>query len=167
MKWEAEKMKTIIVYYSLEGNTDHAAKALAAELGADLLRLETVTPYPTTGAKKFLLGGRDAMTGVKPELKPYTFEADAYDTVVIGTPLWAWTYAPALATFLADNDVKGKKLALMVTSMGGQDGKCFEKLEAQLGVKGVPHLSLLEPKKRAKAENGEAVRQFAKQIKQL
>ena len=160
-------MKTIIVYYSLEGNTDHAARMLAKELDADLLRLETVTPYPTSGAKKFLLGGKDAMSGVKPELKPYAFDADAYDTVVIATPLWAWTYAPAIGTFLAENDVKGKKLALMVTSMGGQDGKCFDKLENQLGVKGVPHLSLLEPMKRAKPENSEAIRRFAEQVKTL
>ena len=160
-------MKTVIVYYSLEGNTEHAAKMLASQLDADLVRLETVTPYPTSGAKKFLLGGRDAMTGAKPALKPYSFDAAAYDKVVIGTPLWAWTYAPAIGTFLAEHDVRGKKLALMVTSMGGQDGKCFDKLEAQLGVKGVPHLSMLEPLKREKKENDEAIRRFAEQVKAL
>lgn len=35
-------MKSIIVYYSLEGNTDYAAKRIAQLMGAELLRLETV-----------------------------------------------------------------------------------------------------------------------------
>ena len=48
-------MKAIIVYYSLEGNTDYTANILAKELGADLLRLEPVTPYPTDN-KKFFAG---------------------------------------------------------------------------------------------------------------
>ena len=33
-------MKTIIVYYSMSGNTDAAAREIAAQLGAALLRLE-------------------------------------------------------------------------------------------------------------------------------
>ena len=39
-------MKTIIVYYSLEGNTEYAAKELANLLGADLLRLHPKKAYP-------------------------------------------------------------------------------------------------------------------------
>ena len=35
-------MNTLIVYYSLEGNTEYAAKIFADELGADRLRLDPV-----------------------------------------------------------------------------------------------------------------------------
>ena len=159
-------MRAIVVYYSLEGNTEFAAKAAAAQLGADVLRLETQTPYPT-GAKKFLLGGRDAVTGAKPALTPYTFDAQAYDTVVLCTPLWAWTYAPPLKTFLEENDLHGKKLAFLVTSMGGQDAKCFARLEEALGVSGAPRLSLLEPLKRPRKENDEAIVRFADMVRAL
>lgn len=159
-------MNAIVVYYSLEGNTDHAARALAAELDADLLRLETETPYPL-GAKRFLVGGRDALTGVTPALKPYAFDADAYDTVILATPMWAWTFAPPLRTFLKDHPLQGKKLALLVCSMGGQDKKFFDKLEAEVGVTGLPHLSLIDPLKRAKPENDAAIRAFADQIRAL
>ena len=62
-------MKAIIVYYSLEGNTDYTAKLLAKELGADSLRVEPVTPYPTDN-KKFFAGGKDATLGIEPPLKP-------------------------------------------------------------------------------------------------
>lgn len=159
-------MKAIVVYYSLEGNTDHAARALAAELNADTLRLETVTPYPL-GAKRFLVGGRDAMTGVKPALKPYRFDGSAYDTVILGTPLWAWTFAPPVRTFLAENDLTGKKLAFFVCSMGGQDKRCLDKLREELSAPNAPALSLLEPLKRQKAEDQDAIRRFADTIRAL
>ena len=32
-------MKTLIVYYSLEGNTQYAAERIAGRIGADVLRL--------------------------------------------------------------------------------------------------------------------------------
>ena len=32
------KMKTIIVYYSMEGNTEYAAEKIASELGAESVR---------------------------------------------------------------------------------------------------------------------------------
>ena len=50
-------MKTLIVYYSLEGNTEYAANRIAEKLGADTLRLYPVKEYKSTGAGKFLDGG--------------------------------------------------------------------------------------------------------------
>ena len=49
-------MKTVIVYYSLEGNTEMTAKAIAAELGAELLPLIPVKAYPTGKVSKFVWG---------------------------------------------------------------------------------------------------------------
>ena len=39
-------MKRLVVYYSLSGNTEEAAKKIAEALGADLLKLETVKKMP-------------------------------------------------------------------------------------------------------------------------
>ena len=44
-------MKTLIVYYSLEGNTKWAAEKLVARLDADTLRLVPRTAYPDKGFK--------------------------------------------------------------------------------------------------------------------
>lgn len=160
-------MKAIVVYYSLEGNTDHAARQLAAMLGADVLRLETAVPYPL-GAKKFLFGGRDSVSGAAPALKPYTFDAEQYDTVIIGTPLWAWNFAPPLRTFLQQHNLQGKKLAFLVTSMGGQDSKCFAHLRESTGAsETAPCLSLIEPLKRRSDANTDKLQQFAEKIRQL
>lgn len=47
-------MKTAIVYYSMGGNTEFAAKKIADKIGADLIRIEPEKAYPDKGFKKFL-----------------------------------------------------------------------------------------------------------------
>ena len=61
-------MKTIIVYYSLEGNTEYVAQTIANQLDADLLRIEPAKSYPTGGFRKFFWGGKSAVMGETPEL---------------------------------------------------------------------------------------------------
>ena len=50
-------MKALIVYYSMGGNTEYAARKTAAQTGADLLRLEPEKEYPSSGFRKFFRGG--------------------------------------------------------------------------------------------------------------
>ena len=71
-------MKTLIVYYSLEGNTEYAASRIAAAAGADLLRIEPAKQYPDKGFKKFFWGGKSAVMAETPDLKPYAFEPEDY-----------------------------------------------------------------------------------------
>ena len=82
-------MNTLIVYYSLEGNTEYAAKKIAAETGADLLRLEPVKAYPSGKVSKFVWGGKSAVMAETPELQPYQFRPEAYDRIIFGFPVWA------------------------------------------------------------------------------
>ena len=66
---ESMNMKTMIVYFSLEGNTDYAAKEIAEKLGADLLRLELARPFPKNKLLQFLVGGKGAMLEETPGLE--------------------------------------------------------------------------------------------------
>ncbi len=92
--------KTAIVYYSLEGNTKFVAEKMAAELGADLIRLVPVKEYPTGNVSKYFWGGKSAVFREHPKLEPYRFKAEEYELVIIGSPIWASTYAPPLANLL-------------------------------------------------------------------
>ncbi len=53
-------MKTLIVYYSLEGNVQWTAEKLASRLGADTLRLVPKAAYP----ENICQGGFYNQTGV-------------------------------------------------------------------------------------------------------
>lgn len=96
-------MKSAVVFYSLEGNTRFAAEKIARNLGADLIELKTVTPFPKKGLAKFFHGGKSSVFGDKPALLPYEFDASRYDKVVIGCPIWAFNCAAPMNTFLADH----------------------------------------------------------------
>ena len=112
-------MKTLIVYYSMEGNTDHMAKRIAEKISADLLRIEPVKAYRDKGFLKFVWGGKSAVMGEKPELKPYDADLSAYDRIIFGSPVWAANITPPLRTFVSDNmeSLTGKKLAAFVGSL--------------------------------------------------
>ncbi len=158
-------MKTLIVYYSLEGNTQWAAEKLAAKLGADTLRLVPKAAYPDRGLKKFLFGGKSAVMKETPELEPYSVDITQYDRLILATPVWAGTLAPPLRTFIRREDLSGKRFALVASSMGGSPGKTFEHLKALLGVEeDLPALSLRDPKNHPSQANEDALEAFCNKL---
>ena len=82
-------MKTAVVYYSMSGNTKLIAEKIAGDLNADLIEIFPENSYPDKGFRKYFWGGKSAIMGAKPALQPYSFNADKYDTVIIGSPVWA------------------------------------------------------------------------------
>ncbi len=160
-------MKTAIVYYSLTGNTDYAAQWIVSQIGADMVRLEPVKAYPDKGFRKFLWGGKSAVMQEEPPLLPYAFDADAYDQVVLGTPLWAGNFAPPLRTFLRreGEKIKGKRLSLFVCCSGGSDKTAVKKLRGMLGGVALDTvLVLVDPKDRPNAEHDLRLEQFCRAL---
>ena len=159
-------MKTLIVYYSMEGNTEFAAKQIAALTGADLLRLSPVKAYPTGKVSKFLWGGKSAVMSETPELQPYAFDAAAYDRIVFGFPVWASTIAPPLRTFIRSHDLKGKKFAAFACQTANGADKALGKLLSELGAEGLEaELVLLDPKTKPDAGNEQKIRDFCEKLK--
>lgn len=149
-------MKTLIVYYSLEGNTEYAAKAVAAATGAELLRIEPVKAYPSGGVKKFLWGGKSAVMAETPALQPYDFHPEAYGRIVFGFPVWAGNVTPPIRTFARDNReaLAGKRVAAFACQSGNGAARAFGKLKECLGIGELEaELVLIDPKDRPKPEN--------------
>ena len=127
---------TIVIYYSLEGNVDFVAKKIAENLGADIFRIETLKEYPKKGLLKFFHGGKDVVSGVKPELKGELPSLEGYDKIVIGAPVWAAKPAAPLNTFFDKVDLSGKKCYAFASSGGGNSKKCLEIMSAEITRKG-------------------------------
>lgn len=160
-------MKTLIVYYSLEGNTAFAAGEIARALGADLLRVEPLKAYPTGGFRKFFWGGKSAVMAEHPPLAPYDFPAEAYGRIVFGFPVWAGNVTPPIRTFVRDNlaALKGKRVAAFACQSGAGAEKALGKLKACLGVDRLEaELALIDPKDRPSAENVERLRAFCDKL---
>ena len=158
-------MKCIVVYYSLEGNTEYAAQKIAEITGAELLRLEPVKEYPATGFRKFFWGGKSAVMGEAPDLEPYTFHSEEYDCVIIGFPVWAGNVTPPIRTFVRDNDLKGKKIAVFACESGAGAEKAFDKLKALLKIdRFEAELILIDPKAKPDTANEEKIRNFCSML---
>jgi flavodoxin len=125
-------MKTIVVYYSLEGNTALIARGLAETLGADILRLETEKPFPEQAPAKYFKGGMSTVFRFKPKLKSPIPDLSAYDFIVLGTPVWAGSYAAPIHTLVKKHGFSGKKLAFFLCCGGGDTEKCLTRLKNAL-----------------------------------
>ena len=161
-------MDSIIVYYSLNGNTKQTAEKIAEITGSDLLCISPRKPFPDSGAKKFIFGGKSAVMGETPELLPYEFNADRYDTVIIGSPVWAATFAPPIRTFIAENKDKlsKKRLAAFVCQSGNGAEKTFSKMKAFIGTdKFAAELVLIDPKDRPSENNIGKINDFCNALK--
>ena len=160
-------MKTVIVYYSLTGNVAQTVEKLAGALDADTLALVPEKAYPDKGAKKFLWGGKCAVMKEKPALKPYDFDAESYDRVILATPVWASTFAPPLRTFVEDNRaaLSGKKTAALVCCSGGGPEKAMKKLADFVGCAWDATAILIDPKDRPDPGNDAALEAFIEKLK--
>ena len=159
-------MKTIIVYYSMGGNTEYAAQKVAEELGADLLRIEPKKAYPDSGFRKFLWGGKSAVMAETPELEPYEFDGTDYERVILGFPVWAGNVTPPIRTFLKENDLSGKSLAAFACQSGAGAEKAFGKLLAAVGAdKLEAELILIDPKDKPSEANEQKIRAFCEKLK--
>jgi flavodoxin len=158
-------MKTLVVYYSLEGNTAFAAKKIAENLGADLLELVPVKAYPKNGPAKFLVGGMKASMHEAPPLIPHQANVKNYDCIVLGTPVWASNMAPPLRTFIRGNDFSGKRLALFACSMGGNSEKCLTSMKNELRTDSVAaEMGLIDPLRKQSPENSDKIAQFCRDL---
>lgn len=109
--------KTLVVYYSWScGNTEKIAEQLADACDADIARIETVVPYPEDYQETVDQGQREVDAGFMPEIENLEYNPADYDVIVIGTPTWWYTMAPAVKTFIAENDFSGKTVVALSTN---------------------------------------------------
>lgn len=123
--------RILVVYYSFEGNTRYIAEAIAKELAADIQELKPVKDLKSKGFSKYVWGGRQVMTKKEPVLQQLEKRPEDYDVIFIGTPVWVYTYAPALRSFFSTHPLKGKKIALFMCHGGGPKD-AMAKFEAQV-----------------------------------
>ena len=121
--------KALVVYYSQSvGNTKRHAEQVAEVTGTDIARIETAETYPTDFNLMADQAKHEVDEGIEPELKPLDKDVADYDVIIVGTPVWWYTMAPAMRSWLNSVDFTGKILVPFVTS-GGWEGDVVEEIE--------------------------------------
>ena len=108
-------MKKLVVYYSFGGNTRSVARKIARALEADVAEIRTVQRYPDDTDVLYGIAEREAISGCIPPIYDLPVNAQEYDVIVLGTPVWCLTYAPAVRTFMKGIRWGDKKVYPFVT----------------------------------------------------
>ncbi len=133
-------MKALVVYYSRTGNTRRAAERIAQSVSADLEELKEETER--SGLRGYVSGGRDALRRRPAALLPVERDPSAYDLVIVGSPIWAFTLCPAVRTYLMQSAAAIKRAAFFCTHGGGGPSRAYADAEMLLGQPLVATLSL-------------------------
>jgi multimeric flavodoxin WrbA len=128
--WEPS-MKTLVVYYSLWGNTRAVATAIAKELGADLEEIRCSRYSP--GAWGFVRAAFDSLRGKLPPVEAVSNELSQYDRIVIGGPVWASHLATPVRAFLRHESTRLSQTAFFVTLGGTGSERALQEMKQMAG----------------------------------
>ena len=125
--------KTLVAYFSASGTTARVAKGLAGAIGADIYEIRPAVPYTKADLNWMDKKSRSSVEmndpSSRPALADRNADIDAYDTVLLGFPIW-WYVAPTIInSFLESYDFSGKKIVLFATSGGSGFGKTVDGLK--------------------------------------
>lgn len=124
--------KKLVAYFSASGTTAGAAKNLAQAAGADLYEIRPETPYTRADLNWQDKNSRSSVEMNDKSKRPALANKDAniaaYDTILLGFPIW-WYIAPTIInSFLESYDFTGKTIILFATSGGSGFGKTVQNL---------------------------------------
>lgn len=127
-------MKALVVYYSLTGKTEAAAQAIADYLKVKIIKIEEIGFR--RGIWGFIKSGFEAVTGSCSELKPMDFDLSEYDTILIGSPVWAGSPTPAVNAFISEAELKRKKVIIFFTQFSKKNERAVQLLREKIKRKG-------------------------------
>ena len=128
-KKEAPKM--LVLYYSQTGNTKVVADEIVARLGADVVAIEAEVPYDGSYRETIDRCLQEREAGTAPACQPVAADITKYDIIFLGYPIWFGTYAPPVAAWLNEVDLKGKKIVPFCTFGSGGLDSSVKDLEAK------------------------------------
>ena len=128
--------KTLVAYFSASGTTAKVAKNLAEAAGADLYEIKPAVPYTQADLNWMDKKSRSSVEmndkSSRPALADKDADISAYDTILLGFPIW-WYVAPTIInSFLESYDFSGKKIVLFATSGGSGFGKAVDGLKGSV-----------------------------------
>ena len=117
-------MKTLVAYFSATGTTKAVAEGLAKEAGATLYEIKPEVKYTDADLDWMDKESRSTIEmkdkSSRPAIVMDLENADSYDVIYIGFPIWWYTAPTIINTFIEAYGFKGKTVIFFATS-GGSD----------------------------------------------
>lgn len=110
--------KVLIAYYSYSGNTKRVAEKIQQLTNGNIFEIVPKKAYPNNYNDVVNLAKDEKQKDIKPELTDNGNVKD-YDIIFLGTPVWWYTMASPVKTFISNNDFSGKTIVPFCTHGGG------------------------------------------------
>lgn len=111
--------KVLVVYFSCTNTTKKLAEYAAEILGADLYEIVAENPYTEEDLAYYTDGRADKEQNdpsVRPAISGKVEDMSAYDTIVLGYPIWHGQAPRIISTFLESYDFSEKTILPFCTS---------------------------------------------------
>ena len=109
---------TLILYFSMSGNTETVANYIHEEIGGDIVKLETVQTYPEDYDELVDYAREEQRDNARPELERAIENIEQYDTIFLGYPNWWGDMPMPIYSFLDQYDLSNKTIAPFITHGG-------------------------------------------------
>lgn len=134
--------RTLVAFHSRSGYTRRVALFIARRLGADVEEIRIVQPLD--GVLGYAMCAVEAMAGLTPALRRGRPSLAGIDLVVVGTPVWFWSLASPVRSWLERHSLAGRRVAFFCT-MGGSGSKAvFATMRSLAGVEPIATLALTD-----------------------
>ncbi len=115
-----KEMKTLVAYFSATGTTEAVAKNLADVAGATLYEIKPEVKYTAADLdwrnKQSRSSVEMADKSSRPAIVKDLEDADSYDVIYIGFPIWWYTAPTIINTFIETYGFEGKTVIFFATS---------------------------------------------------
>ncbi len=108
------------------GNTKIVADYISEMTGADQFEIVADKDYDMPYMELIEVAKQEAHDGELPPMVGKLEDADQYDTIFIGGPVWWGTYPQVMFTFFRDYDLNGKTIIPFTTHEGSGLASCVE-----------------------------------------
>lgn len=107
--------KTLVAFYSKDGNTRKIAELLKSKLNADLYEITTSRHYNSDD----WIASEEALKEIQNnDLPPITspqIDLSPYNIILLGGPVWGQTLATTMMSYLRENTFERKKVSAFWT----------------------------------------------------
>ena len=129
-----KEMKTLVAYFSATGTTEAVAKDLAGVTGATLYEIKPEVKYTAADLDWHNKESRSSVEmqdkNSRPAFVKDLKDADTYDCIFIGFPVWWYTAPTIINTFIEAYGFEGKTVILFATSGGSTIDKANKDFSA-------------------------------------
>lgn len=158
-------MNAAVVFFSLDGNSRMLAGEICDELGADSIEITVPRKRRVVGElRDFVWGTREIRMTETPEIRMREYDFASADLIVIGTPVWSGSMAPAIRSFLASREFFRQTFAVYACYSGRCGGAIHHVKDALIGNDVIGELPIRDPLQQDRETIRRDVRAWARSL---